>query len=149
MIDQQSNEDFSVFYYIKSIGDSLGIPTVDEFPASNLVVPSIAVEADELDPIVGEMGNVHRVYNRVYFVDYFATNKTQRQQLGYTLLRALELAIPVYDYNTGFPPEVIPTQIGCLQVLDINMKRILINPELVEKFYYRGVISFETYFNKL
>lgn len=149
MIDQQSNEDFSVFYFIKNIFDPLGVVTVDEFPVSSLVVPSVSVEADDLDPILGEMGNIHRIYPRVYIVDVFALNKTQRQQMGYTILRALEQAIPVYDYNLGFPPDAIPTQIGCLQTTNINMKRILVDPELVEKFHYRSVITFETFYNKL
>jgi hypothetical protein len=150
MIDQQSNEDFSVFYYMKSLFDPLGVKVVDEFPLSSLVIPSVAVETEEITGIGWEMGNTHRVYSRVYFVNVFATNKTQRQQMGYTILRSLETSIPVYDYNTGFPPDAIPTQIGCLQVLDkTTYRKILIDPELVSKLYYRGVITFETYFNKL
>jgi hypothetical protein len=149
MIDQQSNEDFSAYYYIKNVFDPLGILVVDEFPVQDLVIPSVAIETALLKPIVGEMGNVHRVYYRVYHIDYFAVNKTQRQQMGYTILRALESAIPVFDYNEGFPPDVSPSQVGCLQTLEIRQENILINPELVSKLYYRGKISFETYFNKL
>jgi hypothetical protein len=153
MIVQQENEDYSVFYYVKSVFDPLGIPVVDEFPATNLIVPCVSVEVDDITPFVGEMGNVHRVYRRVYFIDFYAKNKAQRQQMGYIMMHALELAIPVFDYNGGFPPESSPSQIGCLQVEDIRMRRILVAPELVSetvsKFYYRSIISFETYFNKL
>lgn len=149
MIDQQSNEDFSVYYFIKNLFDPMNILTVDEFPMQDLVVPSVAVESDILEPILGEMGNSKRVYYRVYFIDYFAVNKTQRQQMGYTILRALESNIPVYDYNLGFPPDAILTSIGCMQILNLRQERVLINPELVSKLYYRGRISFETYFNRL
>lgn len=147
MIDQQSNEDFSLYYYIKNLIPSITV--VDEFPVRNLVVPSISVEGDELEPVPWEMGNTHRVYRRYYSVNIFAVNKTQRQSILYQIMNALEQSIPVYDYNEGFPPDASPSQIGCLEVLGVSGNKIQIDPELVSKFYYRAKITFETYFNSL
>lgn len=149
MIDQQSNEDFSVYYYMKNLFTPMNILVVDEFPVQNLVIPSVAVEADTISPTTFELGNSKRIYYRVFYIDYFAVNKTQRQQMGYTILRSLEETIPVYDFNGGFFPDANPTQIGCLEILDIEQQRILIDPELVSKLYYRGKITFTAYFNRV
>ena len=72
----------------------------------------------------------------------FAKNKTQRDELAYTILEALEECIPVYNYDEGFPPSMTPTRIGCLQVGNLRMEIVRIMPQLVNTLYWRAEVSF-------
>jgi hypothetical protein len=54
----------------------------------------------------------------------------------------IENDIPVYDYNVGFPPLVVP-QLGVLKVDDLRMEVIKVMPGLTEKLYYRSIVSFQ------
>lgn len=143
-------QDLSIYYYIKSLLSSTPfIKVVDGFPVENLEIPSVSIEADTIDVKPWELGNRNGLFIRVWFIDVFAVNKSQRDEISYTILHALENTIPVYDYNEGFPPANNPSQLGCMNVEDIKLEIIRINPDLVTKLYYRSSISFTAYYNKL
>jgi hypothetical protein len=76
----------------------------------------------------------------------FAQNKSQRDEIAYTILNALEDCIPVNDYDVGFPPTVVP-ELGCLNVEDLRMEIVRVMPALVDKLYYRSSISFTAIYN--
>ena len=81
-------------------------------------------------------------------IDVFADNKSQRDDYSYRILDNLQDDVPVYDYDEGFPPTVTPTQLGCLNIFNINMTPIRIFPELTKKLYFRASITFSAEFNK-
>ena len=88
------------------------------------------------------MGSRTRIHPRVFYVDVFAADKAQRDEYSYKLVDELENNIPVYNYDEGFPPTVIPSQIGALDIDEIVVKIIKIIPGLTEKMYYRAVVQF-------
>ena len=79
----------------------------------------------------------------------YTNNKSQRDELAYRLLNGLEACIPVYDYDEGFPPDVSPTELGCLEVEDLKLQIILVFPELVDTLYWRATVSFVATYNQL
>ncbi len=135
--------DLSVYYYIQNLFiDTSYITIVDDFPVQNLVVPTISVVARiiNLEPL--ELGNRKGYSIRLWDIDVFAANKAQRDEIGYKILDNIENKIPVYDYDEGFPPDIIPTQLGCLFPSQIKMQVIDVNPYLVSKLYWRSRVSF-------
>lgn len=146
----ERKQDLSVYYFIKDLFS--GYPTVkivDGFPVENLTIPTISVEAEVVNILPGELGNRHGIVFRVWYVEIFAENKSQRDEIGYTIIHALENNIPVYDYDQGFPPSVTPARLGGLVPEDIKMEIIKVFPQLVEKLYYRATVSFVAYYDQL
>lgn len=148
---RERKEDLSIYYFLvdlfADIGDFLTI--VDGFPMENLKIPTLAVEAKSIDTLKWELGNRTRVQFRTWYIDVFAKNKSQRDEFAYRLLNGLEACIPVYDYDEGFPPDVDPTELGCLEVEDLRLRIIRVYPELVDKLYYRATVSFVATYNQL
>lgn len=145
---QERLEDLSVYYFVSNLfSGTPSIKVVDGFPESILTVPTISVEAGRLNSNLFEMGNKKRLLDRSWYIDVFAQNKSQRDDIGYLLLHALEDCIPVYDYNLGFPP-VSVTQLGCLEVGTLRMDIVRIMPQFVDKLYYRSSISLMAKFNQ-
>ena len=148
MYDERK-QDLSVYYYLVDLlSDATFIKVVDGFPEETLEVPTISVEASTIDSYQFEMGNKERLKNRMWYIDLFAVNKSQRDELAYRVMNSLEDCIPVYDYDEGFPPLVSPTQTGCLRVDDIQLRIIRVFPELTGSLYYRATVSFTAVYNK-
>lgn len=142
-MELQSKQDRSVYYYLVDLFiDTPFITIVDGFPTTDLVVPSISVEADTLYSVPHELGNRFGVKPRIWFIDIFGKNKSQRDEFSYKIFNDLENKIPVYDYDEGFPPDVNPTKIGVLDPRNLQMKIVRVMPELVTKLYWRATISF-------
>lgn len=140
---QERKEDLSVIYFLKNLFSGTStIEVVDGFPVQGLTIPSIAVESKRINTAKFELGDSNRVYLRTWYIDVFAQNKSQRDEIGYTILHALEDCIPIYDYDEGFPPTVTPTRLGCLKTDDLRMDIIRVMPELVDKLYWRSTVSF-------
>jgi len=148
---RERKEDLSIYYFIvdlfADIGDFLNV--VDGFPLEGLEIPTLSVEARSIDTAKWELGNRTRVQFRTWYIDVFAKNKSQRDELAYRLLNGLEACIPVYDYDEGFPPDVSPTELGCLEVEDLKLEIIRVFPELVDKLYYRATVAFVATYNQL
>jgi len=136
-------QDLSVFYFIQNLFSGTGyITVVDEFPIELLTLPTISIEASTIDTSKFELGNRDRLQTRTWYIDVFAKNKSQRDEYAYTILNALEECLPVYNYDEGFPPDVTPTRLGCLQPDELRMDIIRILPELVDTLYYRSVVTY-------
>ena len=140
--------DRSVYFYIYDLFVGTHVNVVDEFPIQPLTTPTVSVDYKNLRPLQIELGNTKRLKMNSWYVDVFAQNKSQRDEIGFTILDALETCIPVYDYNLGFPPTVVP-QLGCLEVRDISMDIHRVLPQLVDKLHYRATISFTATYNQL
>lgn len=135
--------DLSTQYFIKDLfSDTEYIKVVDAFPASDLVVPCISVEYDSIDLSRYQLGDYEGIIIPVWYIDIFAKNKSQRDEMGFKIIHALEAGIPVYNYDEGFPPDDNPTTIGKLITDNIRMKVIKVLPQFVDKLYYRATVSF-------
>ena len=142
-MDIERKKDLSYYYWLKDLFSTLPITVVDEFPEDNLKVPSVCIENGDVIIIPKEMGNRHGTRLRGWYIDVYAKNKVQRNEIAFKIIDALEESIPVYDYDEGFPPDVSPTKIGCMNNDNIQMNTIRVLPELVEVLYWRVQISFE------
>jgi hypothetical protein len=127
---------------VETFSGSPFITITDEFPTQNLAIPSVAVEAREVNPQPWELGNYVQKVNRIWDIDVFAKSIPQRDEISYVIKDALEPGIPVYDYDEGFPPDVSPSLIGRMNPLDIKITPVRVMPELVEKLYYRATVQF-------
>jgi hypothetical protein len=147
-VDQERKKDLSIFYWLVDLfSDASYINVVDGFPQGELVLPTVAVEYKRISLDEFELGNLTQLFERVWFIEVFAINKSQRDDIGYRIIRALQNPIPVYDYDEGFPPAVSPTKIGALLPRRIKLDPVIILPEITTKLYYRAVVSFEAVLN--
>jgi hypothetical protein len=140
-------QDLSVYYFIVNLFSATpSITIVDGYPVGDLVLPSIAVESDDIRPISYEMGNRYFRDQRFWSVDVFGMNKAQRDSMAYRIKNSVPSGIPVYDYNQGFPPAITPTVIGGLTIVPNTMvlTPVRIFPEIVEKLYWRSRVRFIT-----
>ena len=138
----ERKKDLSIYYWLVDMFSDAPFVTVrDGFPSESLVIPTVAVEGGTISLEPFELGNRSRLFDRIWFVEIFADNKSQRDDFSYRILSALEDVIPVYDYDEGFPPPT-PTQLGVLDPKTINMTPIKILPEMTEKLYFRNSVSF-------
>jgi hypothetical protein len=133
-------EDLSVNYFVKDLFAPFPMITiVDEFPKQVLSIPTISVVNGKLREEEYELGNSDTYRLRMWFIDIFAINKTQRDDFGYKILNELRTkGINVYDYNEGFPPDASPTLINHLSVIKRSYEPIDVIQSLNEKLYYRG-----------
>jgi len=140
-MNTERKKDISVFYWLKDLFPTVTV--VDEFPLQELELPTISVEWDEMSSDPFELGNRQGDYLRSWYFNIFAKTKSQRDDLSYALVEALENPIPVLDYDMGFPPEVTnQTKLGHLRPFSVRIKKIAIYPELVSKLYYRTQVLF-------
>ena len=138
----ERKEDLSVYYFLKdTFSDASFISIEDGFPNTTLKLPTVAVEAGKIDVIEYEMGNRDGTRLRRWYIDIYAKNKSQRDEIGYKLLDVLKNGIPVYNYDEGFPPSVTPTKIGVLQVISKSYNPVKVYADVVEKLYYRASIT--------
>lgn len=140
--------DLSVFFFTKNLfADAPFINVTEGFPDTELTIPTIAVELDNITTQPFEMGDRSSLKLRTWFIDVFAADKAQRDEYAYRLLNALENTIPVYNYDEGFPPSSTPSRIGCLITDDIRLQIIKVLPELTERMYYRSTVMFVGEYN--
>jgi len=142
--------DLSVYYYIKDVfSDAPFINVVDGFPETEFNLPTIAVELDNIDTYVLELGNHERGKIRTWFIDVFAKDKSQRDEYAYRLISRLEDNIPVYNYDEGFPPSSTPSLLGAISTDRINMQIVKVIPDLTDMLYYRAVVTFTGEYNSM
>lgn len=149
MIPIERLQDQSCFYWLKSKVPS-AVSVVDAFPTNvnsedtPLMLPTVSIEASKLIGVPLELGNYIPNQERLWTIDVFTKNKTQRDDLSYLIFNELAKNIPIFDYNEGFPPNVSPTQLGALDVSDIEIEPIYVFKDLVKDLYWRTQIRFWT-----
>jgi hypothetical protein len=143
-------QDVSIYYWLTELfNDAPFIKVVDGFPTEDLSLPTIALENEFIEARVFELGNRQRIHPRIFFIDIFAADKSQRDEYAYRIVDALEENIPVYDYDEGFPNDVAPAKIGTLEVDEITIKIIKVIPGLTEKLFYRSVVQFSAVYQSI
>jgi hypothetical protein len=139
----ERKKDLSIYYWLVDLfSDASFVSIKDGFPMEDLSIPTVAVEGGNIKLEPFEMGNRNRIFERIWFIEIFAKNKSQRDDFGYRVLSALENVIPVYDFDEDITPPPLPTQLGVLDPLVVEMTPIKIFPEMTEKLYYRNSIYF-------
>ncbi len=134
-------QDISIYYWlIETLPDFVTV--VDGFPDSDLVLPTASIEHIEIVGKPFELGGLDKDH-RIWRIDVFGENKSQRDDYAYKIYSEMEGNIPVYDYDEGFPPPT-PTRIGALKCYDRKVKPIKVFEDLVRKLYWRSAINFWT-----
>ena len=135
-------EDLSMYYYTKNLFmDTPHITIVDDYPRQGLQVPTISVVNGKLIEERFELGNSDSgLRTRRWFIDIYATNKSQRDDFAYKFLDDCDRGITVFDYNEGFPPAASPAAINHLTVISKSYQPIEVLPDINENLYYRGQI---------
>lgn len=147
---QERLEDLSFIYWLKDKFSSTGFVTiVDAFPEENLVLPTISVEWDTIEGYQGELGNRKTVKERVWYIDIFAVNKSQRDEFAYKIYNDLDDGVPVYNYNEGFPEQGgTPSRLGLLIPLNRKIKNVQVIADDDEELYYRAVVIVTTVYDQ-
>lgn len=137
-------QDLSVYYWLSDLfTDSPFISIKSEYESSELTPPSIAIETGVSDGEVYELGNRNILISRIYYFDINANNISQRNDYAYKIFSSLhQNAIPVYDYDEGFPPGVSPTQIGNLLYRQSRITPLYIDTSENESSYFRSVVMY-------
>lgn len=144
-------EDLSMYYFIKDLYSSDGFITiVTEFPKQVLQVPTISVVNGKLKEERFELGNRDSgLRTRLWYIDIFAKNLSQRDDFAYRILDQSDDGISVYDYNEGFPPSASPTQINSMSTISKVYQPIDVIPTQNEVLYYRGQVILITQNDKI
>jgi hypothetical protein len=144
-MELERKQDTSIYIWLKSLfTDAPFINIVDGWPEGELNLPTIALEYDKITPTPFEMGNKINNRTRTWYIDIFAVNKSQRDEIGFRILNALETKIPVYDYDQGIPPTYSGpwSVLGYLDPENVTLRNIKLFPELNEVMYYRAAVDF-------
>ncbi len=143
-------QDLSVYYFLEDMFSAYGfVNIVDGYPDEELVLPTISVEAMDVDSIPHELGNRVGLKDRFWDMEVFALNKAQRDEFAYLIMDNLEVGVSINDYDEGFPPDVIPTKIGALDISNLTLTVVTLFPTIQEKLYWRMSITFTSIFNQL
>lgn len=146
-MENERLRDLSIFYWLQALLPSF-VQVVDAFPAqinqtdTPLTLPTVSIDHVLTQAVPFELGNVE-INKQMWVIDIFAKNKSQRDDFAYLILNTLKLNVPVYDYNQGFPPAVVPC-IGSLIVTNIQARPVYVFKELVGDLYWRSSITFST-----
>jgi hypothetical protein len=104
-MELERKQDTSIYFWLKSLfTDAPFINIVDGFPDEELILPTIALEYDNISTNPFELGNKTNMRTRRWYIDIFAVNKSQRDEIGFRILNALESKIIINDYDQGIPP---------------------------------------------
>jgi len=139
-----TKQDRSIYYWLSDLFSAYASVTIEDgYPDEDMVLPTISVTTQPVYPYPFEMGSRAGRNSRYWSIDVFAQNKDQRDEFGYLIMTQLQYAIPVYDYDEGFPP-VVATQLGALHPEDMSMTPVRVFPGLQEKLYWRASVFFRT-----
>jgi hypothetical protein len=143
---KETLEGYSLYYFIdRCFSDGNLKPTIiEEFPTDLLVVPTIAIEWGDIDGYEYELGNRDAIKERTWYLDVFAKTAIQKNELCYRIFNYLKDPVPVYNYNAGFPPTVVPA-IGSLRTIKRSIRNVKA-PALLyktpEELYFRGTVTY-------
>lgn len=150
-IFQERLEDQSLYYWLKEkFATTPFVNIVDGFPEdTNLTLPTVSVEWEDIEGVNFELGNRKTLKERVWYIDVFAVNKSQRDDFVYKIYNDLDDGVPVYNFNLGFPtenqaPYTYPTHIGTLVPRTRRIRNLHYqddpNSDTNEILYFRAVV---------
>jgi len=134
--------DLSVVYWLKTLFTGTPVNIVDSYPSEKMILPTVSVDFDSISTYMLELGSRKKAKIGSWTIDIFAKTKSQRDEIAFKILTALDEKISVYDYDQGFPPSVTPSNLGCLDPDNTSMQIVRVIPELVDELYYRAVVTF-------
>jgi hypothetical protein len=149
--------DISIYYYVKDYLESVTelITVVDGYPVGwdgqpegQLSLPTVAVERRPIKIPAYQLGGPSPTAYYAYTLDVFTKTKAQRDDLAYMLQSYLDSTnIAVNDYDEGFPPDVTPTRIGTLVIMDeVESRPVYVFPDITPLLYWRAVVDFNGYY---
>jgi hypothetical protein len=148
-MELERKQDLSIVYWLRNLfQSSTFIRVEDGFPETSFTLPVIAVERDLVDSVPSELGNRKGKRVHTFYVDIYALNKSQRDEIGYKIFNSIEDGIPVYDYDQGFPPDSSPPLIGALDISEVKLKIIKVISELTETLYWRSQLLFIAFYEE-
>lgn len=109
----------------------------------------MSVDNADMEGYDFELGNKKKYAIRTWYIEIFAINKSQRDDLLYQIWQEIDNNIPVYDYDEGFPVIGTPTQLGSLTVESKRSEVIRVSPSLVDLLHFRAVIEITAIYNKI
>lgn len=149
MIYPERNEDISLYHWLKAeFTDAPFVTVTDGFPDELLSTPTVSLEWDSLTGYEFELGNRTRLKERLWYIDIFAKNKSQRDDFAYRIYNDLQDGIPVYNYNEGFPEQgASPTRVATLIPARIEIRNLhkYLETDLTKETeleYFRAVVVF-------
>lgn len=141
-MELQRKQDLSIVYWLRDLlSASPFINITSEYDTSELAIPKIIVQTDETFGRPFELGSRELLLRRMYFIDIYASNISQRNDYAYKIFNALKDRIPVYNYDEGFPP-FVPSQIGNFLMDSIKITPLTIDPTLLDVMYWRSVVTY-------
>jgi hypothetical protein len=134
----ERKEDLAIYYWLVNEFASVpGLKVVDGFPADELTIPTISVDWEMTDIKYYQLGDRSGLRVRTWYIDVYASNKSQRDEFAYKIHNDLKDGITVYDIVNGVPTQTV---IGHLNILQRRIRVVKIDPELVSSMYYRASI---------
>lgn len=146
----ERKQDLSVYYFIQQAFEDAGgtfVNIVDDFPTSELELPCISIENHTFTVEPLELGNRKGVDVRTWFINIYTENKSQRDDFAYLIKNKVQEGIPVYDYDLGFPPTVVP-QLGSMSHIELSVMPIPVNSALVSTLYFRAQVKVVAVYTK-
>lgn len=138
----ERKQDLSMYYLLDNLFAPYDfVKIVDDFPSGNLDLPTISVENTLYTVDWYELGTRKGIDVRAWYINVFAKNKSQRDDYAYLIKNTIQNGIPVYDYDEGFPPDISPSQIGAMEILELRVDPIRVDSDMVSTLYWRAQIT--------
>jgi len=146
----ERKQDLSIYYWLTSFLGPLysAIKVVDGFPTEPIVTPSVSIDGENIRLSPFQLGDRRGRRKRVWIIDVYAKNKAQRDEITSEIIDTLENGITVYDYDSGFPPVVVP-QLGILMPYEIDATPVHMFEQMMEHLYWRESIRFLTEYSSV
>lgn len=138
----ERKQELSLYYWLDDLFSGSGVSVVDSYYDGDLEVPRIAIVGEEIASSLHELGGQER-YERIWDIKIYAKTKQQRDEIGYKIFTKVreDGHIPVQDYDEGFPPEVSPSNLGFMDVLEHQYLPRNFDSELQASLEYRATVA--------
>lgn len=117
----ERKEDLSILKFVKdAFADTPFVNVVSEFPLTELTAPTISVTAGPINYELLEVGSKDMVERRVWYIDVFTVDKSQRDEFCYRLSEKFRKEqVKVYNFDEGFDnPQ---TEEYCLELESLSI----------------------------
>lgn len=138
----ERKQELSVYYWLKDFLDGYNVDVVDSWHDGELQVPRVSIVGGGIGSTPHELGGKER-YDRIWHLHLYANTKQQRDEIGYKIFGQLreDGSINVYDYDEGFPPDVSPSRLGYMDVIEHQYRPQNLDSELQERLDWRAKVD--------
>ena len=115
----ERKQELSVYYWLSGLFTDGVVSVVDSYYDGKLEVPRIAIVGEAIGSTLHELGGAER-YDRIWSLEIYAKTKQQRDEIGYKIFGDIRENghIQVFDYDEGFPPDVSPSSLGYMDIIE-------------------------------